>query len=530
MKPCSPSVRGFATLVVLSLPVWPMGCSGTVGLDADRMNTFQLMTAAAAATSIESKGFFFYAAEMRFRIDKQVYPPVAQGGDAPGVLKAALGATIGPSIGPKLANDPVAIANVAKRLAAWTPRFDMGYDPGWKYQTALDAQAASAVVASVCAPVLGSLRSKAKLADNEEYVRKSRELADAARVIKKIEAATIGQGRLPANLKPEYDAAASKRAAAARRMKQIEWELAPESRWHAKAEWKAEDYFQDPQVVALCRAIEADDVKEMERLIDAGADVNAIGKDGMTLLLWAFPENKIERFACLLRHGANPNVPFDSDFGVGNRPFHPYDTGGSSFLDRGCHAGQSVIHLASRSPEIEYLRLVVANGGDVNLEDKKTGETPLDIVLDRHIFDLDDRVKLLVANKANLNHYCAYKLAYPVMQAVQIGHYDLALFLLQAGANPHLYQPDGTRKLIHIVLREQRNLQHLKEPVVAQYEALVDWLKQHGETIDAARADEQRWAKMYANAFTPEAHGKLTKQIIAERNAQPPVDPAGPAK
>jgi hypothetical protein len=40
--------------------------------------------------------------------------------------------------------------------------------------------------------------------------------------------------------------------------------------WHSKCGWKAEEYFSDPQVVALCKAIEANDLKEIDRLVAAG--------------------------------------------------------------------------------------------------------------------------------------------------------------------------------------------------------------------------------------------------------------------
>jgi hypothetical protein len=43
--------------------------------------------------------------------------------------------------------------------------------------------------------------------------------------------------------------------------------------WHQKCGWKAEDYFDDPQVIALCKAIEANDLAEIDRLIAAGVDV-----------------------------------------------------------------------------------------------------------------------------------------------------------------------------------------------------------------------------------------------------------------
>ena len=64
------------------------------------------------------------------------------------------------------------------------------------------------------------------------------------------------------------------------------------STWHEKCGWKAKDYFDDPQVIALCQAIEANDLKEIDRLVAAGANVNAKGKGNMTPLLWAYPDNQ----------------------------------------------------------------------------------------------------------------------------------------------------------------------------------------------------------------------------------------------
>jgi hypothetical protein len=66
--------------------------------------------------------------------------------------------------------------------------------------------------------------------------------------------------------------------------------MLPGATVHQRCGWKAEDYFTDPKVIALCHAIEANDLAEMERLVKAGADVNAQGKDKMTPLLWAFPD------------------------------------------------------------------------------------------------------------------------------------------------------------------------------------------------------------------------------------------------
>jgi hypothetical protein len=103
--------------------------------------------------------------------------------------------------------------------------------------------------------------------------------------------------------------------------------------WHQKFNWKAEDYFGEPSVVALCHAIEADDLKQIEQLISEGADVNAKGKGAMTPLLWAFPDNKLARFTKILENGANPNIVIESDFNT-HGGFHP---------------GDSVTHMACRT-------------------------------------------------------------------------------------------------------------------------------------------------------------------------------------
>lgn len=121
--------------------------------------------------------------------------------------------------------------------------------------------------------------------------------------------------------------------------------------FHQKAGWKAKDFFDDPQVIALCHAIEADDLDGIDRLVAAGANVNAKGKDGMTPLFWAFPDNKLTRFTRLLEHGANPNVAIESDLGT-HGGFEP---------------GDSVTHLACRTKFPGYFEAVFAHGGDPNL-------------------------------------------------------------------------------------------------------------------------------------------------------------------
>lgn len=124
-------------------------------------------------------------------------------------------------------------------------------------------------------------------------------------------------------------------------------QMAPES-WHEKFKWKAEDYFDNPQVIALCKAIEANDLKEIDRLVADGANVNAKGKGNMTPLLWAFPDNKSKRFKKLLEHGADPNVIVENDFNTKMSGIRP---------------GDSVTHLVCKTRFPKYFDYVFQHGG-----------------------------------------------------------------------------------------------------------------------------------------------------------------------
>jgi hypothetical protein len=53
--------------------------------------------------------------------------------------------------------------------------------------------------------------------------------------------------------------------------------VAPGSTWHQKFGWETDDYFDDPKVIALCKAIEASDIAEIDQLVAEGTDVNAKG-------------------------------------------------------------------------------------------------------------------------------------------------------------------------------------------------------------------------------------------------------------
>ncbi len=287
----------------------------------------------------------------------------------------------------------------------------------------------------------------------------------------------------------------------------------PKSTWHEKFNWKAEDYFGDPQVVALCRAIEANDIAEIDRLVAAGADANAQGKGNMTPLLWAFPDNKLARFKRLLELGANPNIFVESDFGT-RAAIMP---------------GTSVTHLAVRTRFPGYFKAVFDHGGDLNLVDNcvlQRGNTPLVEVVSSPASDKVGRIQNLIGKGADIKGLKGNLAAINAITTWR--QFGLALVLLKAGADPAIYQPQSNTKLAHILVTQTQRTDNAtwSEQQKTDYRLLVQWLEQHGESLAEAREDLDRWQSW--STLNGEYRRKMAEEVAArkarEAQAKPDAD------
>ena len=291
--------------------------------------------------------------------------------------------------------------------------------------------------------------------------------------------------------------------------------------WHEQHGWKAADFFTDPQVMALCDAITANDVARMKALIAAGADVNARGKGNMTPLLWAFVDNKPERFRLLLEAGANPNVYIDSDFGI-RRAFSP---------------GDSVTHMACRST-FDHFWPVFEHGGDPNFPNKepgRRGETPVYTVIKSGAGDKKKRIARLAEVGGSLNRAPGAEASPLATAASWFGRYDLCLLLLDLGADPSQYEGNEITKITHYLegtleakSRGEGQLRDASSEQLADFERLVERLETMGETLAAARADKERWAsepdssKRYAMR-----HREIAERKERERREREAVQQGG---
>ena len=291
--------------------------------------------------------------------------------------------------------------------------------------------------------------------------------------------------------------------------------LLPGRTIHQKCGWKAEDYFADPKVIALCKAIEANDLAEMERLVKAGADVNAQGKGKMTPLLWALPDNRLPRFRRLLEHGANPNVVIESDFNVRNY----------------MSPGDSVTHMACKTSFPGYFDAVFDHGGDPNqpcvqplgLGDMIYDEPPLKTVINALNRSPEEKLKQvmrLIALGADMN--ALNPDSTPVMDAVLWpGQFDLALTMLEAGADFRKYMDDESTRLIHLVAMQEDRLDEYSPEKLAKFRELVQWLEDRGESYEEAKADLARWASWgrVSGEYDQKMAAEITERKAREKAA-----------
>ena len=277
--------------------------------------------------------------------------------------------------------------------------------------------------------------------------------------------------------------------------------LLPSRTYHQRCGWKAEDYFTDPKVIALCRAIEANDLAEMERLVQAGTDVNARGKGNMTPLLWAFPDNHLPRFKWLLEHGADPNVKIESEFNT-----------------RGFMVpGDAVTHFVCKTAFPGYFDAVFEHGGDPNLRTSLYEDVPLTLVIKGGGGgNREGKIRALIAAGADPDMFSGQ--ITPTVNAVTWGgQYGLASLLLDLGADHRVYEENGMRRLIHFVVLEEQAFRGDDPRQKADYQALLKRLTDRGESIELARKDIARW---YSWSRTTNEYNEKMDAEIAERKAR----------
>ena len=156
---------------------------------------------------------------------------------------------------------------------------------------------------------------------------------------------------------------------------------------------------------AMASAAEKNNVSEVKRLLEIGANPDAVGSHNIHPLMIAIEKGNISIFNLLLQHGAKVE---GTDL-IGMRPLH-YAAGANKFamaevlIAKGANVrarasnGLTPLHLAAGCGSVPIARLLVKHGARIN-SPNFTKETPLmEATANNH----KAMVEYLLANKASV--------------------------------------------------------------------------------------------------------------------------------
>src|SRR6516162_7947093 len=222
---------------------------------------------------------------------------------------------------------------------------------------------------------------------------------------------------------------------------------------------------------ALLEAVESGDHAAAMRLLSAkGANVNSVGADGATPIMYAASNNDLELVRALIKAGAN--VKLASQFGtsalteaaiIGSAPVI------SALLKAGADPnyktpdGETPLMAAARSGKVDAAAQLVDAGADINAKETWGGQSPLMWAAAQGQADM---VKFLASQRANLNdhgkiHQWDRKVIQeprpkdmnkggftPLHYAAREGCAACVQNLLAAGADPDSEDPDRETPLL----------------------------------------------------------------------------------
>jgi len=176
---------------------------------------------------------------------------------------------------------------------------------------------------------------------------------------------------------------------------------------------RPEKYFSDSKQLALCHAIERNSLRPIRQIVAEGADIDAVGKEGMTPLHWAIYKQKYEAFSLLLELGAKPDALV------------------IWYEDNVVERWASAMEIAAMLEAPRYLRRLLDAGASADMKITPLGATPLFIAIrNRRLQNVD----ILLGAGADINFRSNRLDETPLHSAMMDNNFFGALYLIRAGA------------------------------------------------------------------------------------------------
>jgi ankyrin repeat protein len=180
---------------------------------------------------------------------------------------------------------------------------------------------------------------------------------------------------------------------------------------------------------ALHQAVHRDDDAAVERLIRAGADVRAATRYGITPLYLACVNGRAAIVERLLAAGADPNGALPD--------------------------GETPLMTAARTGDVATVKALLARGADHRAAEPSRGQTALMWAAAENNAAI---VRLLAASGADVRARSRSGAFTPLLFAVRGGHIDASRALLESGVTVDEALPDGTSALVLAVINAHYEL------------------------------------------------------------------------
>ncbi|TWH99749.1 hypothetical protein IP90_03057 [Luteimonas cucumeris] len=211
--------------------------------------------------------------------------------------------------------------------------------------------------------------------------------------------------------------------------------------------------FADPATALLADAVKAGDAARIKELVAGGANPNAQGEHGTTMLQWAMLNDSRKGFDALLAAGADPA--------------------------RGNDDGMTTVHLAAMADRESWLRALLDHGASPDTPNTVTQATPLMSAL---LAERADNADLLLeagakVGAADRQDNTALHLAAKINETARV------LQLLEAGADPNAKNAQGVTFQRYLFMTPDASL---NGEARREREAVRQWLRQHNVAIEGA--------------------------------------------
>lgn len=213
--------------------------------------------------------------------------------------------------------------------------------------------------------------------------------------------------------------------------------------------------FTDPATALLADAVKAGDTARIKELIAGGANPNAQGEKGTTLLQWAMLNESRAGFDALLAAGADPA--------------------------RGDDAGMTAVHLAAMADTDRYLRTLLDKGASPDTPNTVTGATPLMSAL---MAERADNADLLLKSGTKVG--AADRQGNTALHvAAKINETGRVLQLLEAGADPNAKNAQGVTFQRYLFMTPEASLNGENK---RNRGAVRAWLERHHISVEDSAA------------------------------------------